>query len=119
MNKCDGKQQVIIPLFNVVDNGSTSLKWLEPCPSIHWAGALKQERSFLVNTNSNQDEQNVLIVKAFNPRAGAGTSIQNMMYREIGTFKWKEAKNRGLDPLNFADFDAVEDQCSYGYITRE
>ena len=38
---------------------------MKPCPKVEWAGELKRDRYFIVNTNSD-DEEN-LSVTVFNP----------------------------------------------------
>ena len=67
-SKCE-TDQVTVPLHNFVNgDGTPSLKWLEPCPSIEWAAELKRDQSFLVNTLST-NPSNILSVTIFNPHA--------------------------------------------------
>ena len=64
----NNKRTVSVLLSNSADvNGNPKLKWLEPCPRVEWAGDLRRDRTFLVNTLSNDSSK--IKVKVFNPSA--------------------------------------------------
>lgn len=89
--------QITLPLSNARDaNGNEVLEWIEPCPSVEWAGRLLRDRSFLVNKES-QDENNLLVMIR-NPAFGSAQFTQlivetrlehvNLKYRKIGQSKF-------------------------------
>ena len=120
-------KKVTVPLYNVVDDDRTqSLKWLEPCPSIEWAGELKRDQSFLINTLS--DDPDFLPVTIFNPDASKkGLKLSDMtdpngrlnnaylFYRETGEVTWNNAKNETIENVDYA-LDFVEED-NFGYAT--
>jgi hypothetical protein len=126
-SKCETDMKVTVPLYNVVDDdGAQSLKWLEPCPSIEWAGELKRDQSFLVNTLS--DDPDFLSVTIFNPEASKkGLKLSDMtdpngrlnnaylFYRETGEVTWNNAKNETINNVDYA-LDFVEED-NFGYAT--
>ncbi len=135
-SKCESlidniKKKVTVPLSNYVDsNGVASLKWLEPCPSVEWAGELKWNKKFLVNTNSRSPGK--LTVKVFNPKAGNGVSFKDMtttgrlehihlLYRRIGEVQWKSAYAfNDLQKLTVIDFAADStSEDNYGYLALD
>ena len=86
-------------LYNVQEHGDYYLKYVEPCPKVEWAGELNRDRHFVVNTNS--DDQENLQVTVFNPSHGQGkfhnmTSerLENVFlyYREVGDLHWSKAR---------------------------
>lgn len=90
-----------IKFYNVVENGEEKLKWLEPCPTVKWAGELKRDRSFFINSQS--DDPSKLHVKIFNPLSGRGIKLKNLKdpngrilnvqlkYRKHGEVQWNDA----------------------------
>lgn len=94
--------QITLPLANARDaNGNEILEWIEPCPSVEWAGRLLRDRSFLVNkeyqVENSQDEDSLLVMirnPAFesasfaNMKAETRLKSVNLKYRKIGMSKF-------------------------------
>lgn len=121
-NKSCPQEPVTIKFYNTVENGEEKLKWLEPCPTVKWAGELKRDRSFLINSQSNDPSK--LHVKIFNPLSGRGIKLRNLKdpngrvlnillkYRKHLEVNWKEAKSEvggGLVTYN-TDFITAADK---------
>lgn len=116
------QEPVTIKFYNVVENNVEKLKWLEPCPTVKWAGELKRDRSFLINSQSN-DPSN-LHVKIFNPLSGRGIKFKDLKepngrilsillkYRKQGQVNWKNAKSEvgGGTQLYDTDFITSADE---------
>lgn len=114
-----------LELYNVVDNNEKKLKWLSPCPSIHWAGELKRDRSFLFNLESGSE----LDVTIFNPEGSRGKTLKNLsdtnrlenvslLYRKVGSIAWKNGRSKEDNEypvINFISDEVSED--NYGYST--
>ena len=117
-------------LFNVQDGGNRMIKFLKPCPKVEWAGQLSRDYHFLVNTNSK--DQNNLLVLVFNPNHGEGkfhslTSdrLQNVFlyFRKIGDLQWSKARTKIANEdgslesvvLDFAAEYTLKDESNYGY----
>ena len=113
-----------VSLQNHMDsNGKTSLKWLEPCPPVHWAGQLQRDRSFLVNTESASSS--IVRVDIRNPNAGSGKKLMDMkdtggrlehvyvLYRKLGTITWKNALLTSGEKLDFVSKDVEERDSGY------
>ncbi len=141
-SSCDWKTKDTVTLDNfnvemVNEQGENItkgfIKFVEPCPKVEWAGELKRDRHFVVNTNS--DDQENLKVSVFNPNHGSSkfhsmTSdrLQTVLlnYREVGDLQWRKAKTEitnddgSVDPLKLVDFAAeyaYEEEDDYGYST--
>lgn len=119
---------IVEELFNFVEaDGTKKLKWLEPCPAVQFAGELKRDRSFLVNSQSS--DKDILSVTVFNPEAGKGVTFKDMkngrlekiqlLYREVGDVNWRNAKrinNNG----NIVDIDFTKSrEDEYGYVSMD
>lgn len=94
-NQIDGLYTTITLSNALNEKGEQVLKWMEPCPEVHWAGELNRDRHFLINTRTTDS----LPVQIFNPRASSGKNITNLStdgplkeilfkYRPIGTKAW-------------------------------
>ncbi|GFH57722.1 hypothetical protein CTEN210_14198 [Chaetoceros tenuissimus] len=120
---------IVEELFNFVEvDGTKKLKWLEPCPAVQFAGELKRDRSFLVNSQFLSDKD-ILSVTVFNPEAGKGVTFKDMkngrlekiqlLYREVGDVNWRNAKrinNNG----NIVDIDFTKSrEDEYGYVSMD
>lgn len=117
----------IEPLYNYIDpvTFEKRLRWLEPCPTVEWAGEIKRDQTFLLNTQSD-DEDNISVV-VFNPLGGKKKTFKDMLepngrlqnvylrYRQEGTQTWNEAKNATFGDVDFAQDPINED--SFGYAT--
>lgn len=126
-----------IKFYNTLVNGEEKLKWLEPCPTVKWAGELKRDRSFMINSQSKN--QSKLHVKIFNPLSGRGIKLKNLKepngrllnillkYRKHGEVNWKNAMSEigGGKLLYNTDFITTADELkgisdvtedSFGYI---
>lgn len=94
--------QIMLPLSNARDtNGDEVLKWIEPCPSVQWAGRLSRDRSFLLNKENqieNSQDEDSLLVMIRNPAFASATFANmkaetrlegvNLKYRKIGQSKF-------------------------------
>ena len=120
-----------ITLYNAVEGENQIIKFIEPCPTISWAGPLSRDRGFTINTKSTEVQQTNLKVTVFNPSFGTSTlkSLLNgrlenvyMMYRKT---REKEADwvpslidlDDGAAQLDFTGCYAEED--AYGYTTLD
>ena len=126
-SKCQATKKVTVPLYNVVsDDGTPSLKWIEPCPTIQWAGELKRDQSFFVNTLSADPD--FLSVTVFNPNASKkGMKLSEMtapdgrlenaylFYRLAGEVTWNIAKNETINDVDYSL--AFVDEDNFGYST--
>ena len=97
-------------LYNVIDNDEKKLRWLSPCPGVHWAGELKRDRSFLINGESESH----IGVTVFNAARSSGKSLSDMMtdrlesvnllYRKLGSVSWRTAQSKNnsqFENINF------------------
>ena len=115
-------------LYNFQPDQETYLiKFVEPCPKVEWAGKLKRDRKFLVNTDS--DDEETLTVTVFNPGYAEKTFKKmtsdrlehiRLFYRKYGEFQWSVARTEITDngdtstkEVDFAAQYAVEN--NYGY----
>lgn len=94
--------QITLPLSNGRDiNEGEVLKWIEPCPSVQWAGLLLRDRSFLLNKENqieNSQNEDSLLVTIKNPAFASATFANmraetrllgvNLKYRKIGQSKF-------------------------------
>lgn len=122
-----------IELYNVVEDGEKKLKWLSPCPAVNWAGELKRDRSFLINTNSNL----FLQVTIFNPEGSKGKTLRdmeiserlksvNLLYRRVGSVVWRKGQSKTEDN-NYLDMNFVHksdnlplvEEDNYGYASMK
>ena len=80
MNVNSGKYKTI-PLSNTYDeNQNQVLKWLQPCPEVHWAGELKRNRMFLFNIESTEEEvKDRLEIMVFNPLQNKGKNFTTLV----------------------------------------
>jgi len=119
-------------LFNRGAGENAVIEFVKPCPRVEWAGELKRDRHFVINTNS--DDEDNLLVTVFNPNHGED-SFQDMtndrlekvllFYRELGDLHWSTARTEveGDDgkptsvEVDFAANYAVES--SYGYTSMK
>ena len=125
---CDSKRAVSVLLSNSVDeNGNPKLKWLEPCPRVEWAGNLRRDRTFLVNTKSNDSSK--MKIKVFNPlaskekisfnemtKSNGRLENVNLLYRKVGEANWKNAQNKDMQNIDFAVESMNEDP--FGYVSE-
>ncbi|GFH57847.1 hypothetical protein CTEN210_14323 [Chaetoceros tenuissimus] len=124
----NNKRTVSVLLSNSADvNGNPKLKWLEPCPRVEWAGDLRRDRTFLVNTLSNDSSK--IKVKVFNPSASKEKKSfndmtkssgrlehVNLLYRKVGEANWKNAQNKDVQSIDFALGSMSEDP--FGYVSE-
>lgn len=132
MNVDSGKYKTV-PLSNTVDiDGNEILKWIEPCPEVHWAGELKRDKKFIINTESDPVER--YLVTVFNPLATKGKSFNSQglnsngrlknvffKYRQQGTTVWKNGLTQSiLGSTVSMDYlhDFVEED-SYGFAALD
>lgn len=117
------QEPVVETFYNYVRDGSNGpeprLKWLEPCPAIQWAGELKRDRSFLINSLSNDPGH--LHVKIFNPLGGRSIKLKGMKdpngrildvllkYRKHGEVNWKKAMSEVGGGTKLYEMDFVHE----------
>lgn len=120
-------KSVTVSLSNYIDPNTSEpkLRWLEPCPSVEWAGEIKRDRTFMLNTQS--DDQDNISVVIFNPLRGQGSTFKSMlepngrlqnvylMYRQVGEQTWRNAKNTTVQDIDFVQDPIDED--NFGYST--
>jgi len=124
-----------ISLYNTLDKDSNEIiKFIEPCPTISWAGPLSRDRKFVVNTKSTEDQKENLKVTIFNPDFGTSTLKSKvddtvnrlehifMRYRRLGDGEadWLPALinlDDGAVEIDYGATYASED--SYGYSTLD
>lgn len=127
-----------IPLFNHVNEaGQEVLRWMKPCPKIHWSGNLNRERKFLINRESKEqnDGLSVLKVQIFNPLASQGEKIVDiaaeenlknvyLRYRKTGSIIWNKAESSAtldsqstLHKMDFLDPNLGVEEDSYGFAS--
>ena len=117
-----------ITLYNQVDNNQEkNIVFLQPCPTISWAGDLRRDKRFaLVNGSSDS-----LRVDIYNNERIKGSlksftedrrlNAVNLKYRRLGDVKWTDAYttidgiNSPLDFVNVAN--AYEDV--FGYLSLD
>ena len=95
-SSCGGDSDSIQLYNNLVDR---SIEFVKPCPKVEWAGELKRDQYFVVNLNS--DDQENLKIGVFNPNHGEmsfkemidSTRLEtvHLHYREIDTLRWSDA----------------------------
>jgi len=121
----------ILPLSNAVNKkGEQILKWIAPCPEVHWALDLKRDRSFLFNIlSSSEDEDDTLSVTIFNPLGSGGNNVTKLAnhtleeivfnYRQVGTSTWKKGLTQtptgSIATMDYLLSFVTED--NYGYLT--
>lgn len=116
-------------LFNYVEpgTGEKKLKWLEPCPMVQYAGELKRDQTFIMNTLSPVRDS--MTVTIFNPKRSLKKSTFaeklvpkgrlekiSFLYRKQGTAIWSNGlmqTNKGLEYMNFA----IMEESEYGYVS--
>lgn len=111
-------------LYNVIDNDEKKLRWLSPCPGVHWAGELKRDRSFLINGESESH----IGVTVFNAARSSGKSLSDMMtdrlesvhllYRKLGSVSWRTAQSKNnsqFENINFIN----DEEDDYGYLSTK
>lgn len=121
---------VTIELSNGVDEDHNPvLKWMEPCPKIHWSGGLNRERTFLINIDSIAETgEAYLPVQIFNPLASSGKNITHLSetrnlehiylrYRRKGDVVWSHAFMNDQDRLDYLTQGLGEIEDSYGFAT--
>ena len=123
-------------LFNSYnEKGDPVLKWVKPCPMIHWSGELKRDRSFLVNQeskNDNTDNLSILKIPIFNPLRSKGQTIEDLYlegnlenvflrFREKGDTIWEIAQSATpsgeLKDMDYLDQDFQVEEDSYGFAS--
>ena len=126
----DETKSVTKKLYNFQEDDNYLIKFVEPCPKVEWAGELNRDRHFVVNTNS--DDQENLEVIVFNPSHGqsklynmTSNRLQNVFlyYREIGDLQWSKARTEVINDdgnpdsytIDFAAEYAYEEESGYGY----
>jgi len=121
-----------ITLANAVNSkGEQVLRWIEPCPQVHWAGDLRRDKTFLFNTMSASDGvKNSLTVTLFNPlyikgknmtKLGMDGPLEEVLlkYRKLGTSSWKPGitDTPSTEPMNYLSSTAYED--TYGFSSLQ
>ena len=124
-----------ITLYNDLDaENNPIIKFIEPCPTIFWAGPLSRDHSFIVNTKSKEYDQQNLMVTVFNPDFGTSTFQEKaqsdkerlehvfMKHRRLGEGEadWEPSsinRSDGAEELDFGANYAKEDD--YGYTTLD
>jgi len=123
----------ILPLANAVDdNGQPILKWIAPCPAVHWAAELKRDRSFLFNIlSSSEDGADALSVTIFNPLGSGGNNVTKLAnhtleeivfsYRQVGTSTWEKGLTQtptgSIATMDYLLSHVKED--NYGFLTLD
>lgn len=89
---------------------SLSATFLQPCSTVAWAGDIRDDQTFIVNT---EVVDGYLPVKVYNPSAPARFwSMDNRLkwinleYRKKGDVAWTVAKNDELDPADFKELES-------------
>lgn len=124
-----------ISLYNTLDKKNKEIiKFIEPCPTISWAGPLSRDRKFVVNTKSTEDEKENLKVTISNHDFGTSTLKSKvddttnrlehifMRWRRLGEGEadWLPALinlGDGAVEIDYGATYASED--SYGYSTLD
>ena len=123
----------ILPLANAVDDKDQPiLKWIAPCPKVHWAAELKRDRSFQFNIlNSVEDEEDALSVTIFNPLNSSGKNVTKLAierleeimfsYRNVGSSTWKKGltstPTKSIATMDYLLPFVEED--NYGFLTLD
>lgn len=105
------------------------LKWIEPCPTVQWAGELKRDQEFLINSESSNKDS--LTVTVFNPKYHEKNSTFaeklvpkgrlekiSFLYRKKGTTTWRNGKMQSENGLVDMDF-AQSEESDYGFISLD
>ena len=118
-------------LYNYVKPGTNEkrLKWIEPCPAVQWAGELKRDQVFLINSSSSSKDS--LTVTVFNPQHSKknSTFVEKLvpkgrlekisfLYRKKGTTIWRNGKMQSENGLVDMDF-AQSEESDYGFISLD
>ena len=124
----DTGKNTALDLFNRLEgedeNVQKFIEFIEPCPKVQWAGELNRDRSFTINTES--DNQDHLVVTVFNPNSAKGSFSSmisgrlekvNLNYRRKGDLPWNLAMNGTRKELDFACQDCEDVEDSYGYVS--
>jgi hypothetical protein len=120
-------------LYNRGAGDDAAIEFLKECPKVEWAGELLRDRHFVVNTNS-EDEEN-LKVTVFNPNHGEKAFNQMtddrlesvfLYYRELGDLQQFTEKARveveidGRPDSVEVDYAAAyANENNYGYATMK
>jgi hypothetical protein len=101
---------------DTVSELSLSATFLAACSTVGWAGALRDEQWFIVNTDT---VNSVLEIKVHNPEAPERFWDDNdrlmniyLLYRRTGDVQWSRARDEELEYVDFKDFES-----SFGYAT--
>ncbi|GFH52940.1 hypothetical protein CTEN210_09416 [Chaetoceros tenuissimus] len=134
-NTKDG-MYVTIPLFNDVNAaGQQVLKWIKPCPKIHWRGDLNRERNFLINKRSKEESSGLSILKIviFNPLSSQKKKMTDLAvednlenvylrFRKLGSTIWEVGESSAtldgdLHEMDFLDPKLGVEEDNYGFAS--
>jgi len=111
-----------ISLANVQSPEGSYLQFMEPCPSVEWAGELKRDEGFLVNSVSETVEKLQVIIR--NPNYQEGKLVDNkrlqsiqLLYRRKEDTQWKIASS-SEPPSSNLDFFLLGKEDNYGFIAN-
>jgi hypothetical protein len=117
-----------VTLANIQNSDGTSfIKFLEPLPGVEWAGELKRDNSFSVNTISGIKEKLSILIRNPNFNKGKLKEMERLqsvrlLYRRIGDRSWSTAfsnvKVGGNYQTDELDFFKFGDEDNYGFITN-
>ena len=118
-------------LYNRGAGNSTVIEFVKPCPKVEWAGELKRDRHFVVNANSD-DEENISVT-IFNPNHSemnfhsmTSDRLEKVLlyYRQLGKLHWSvgrtDVKINGKLESKEVDYAAdYAKESNYGYTTMK
>jgi hypothetical protein len=111
-----------ISLANVQSPEGSYLQFMEPCPSVEWAGELKRDEEFLVNSVSGSVEKLQVIIR--NPNYQEGKLVDNkrlqsieLLYRRKEDTQWTTALS-SEPPSSNLDFFLHGKEDNYGFIAN-
>lgn len=116
-----------VQLYNVLEKDGNKtvkkIKFVEPCPKVEWAGEIKLDNSFVVNSESDEDE--FLVVTVFNPNHGEKKFFDmtsdrlksvKLKYRRLGDLHWSVALTKDSKDVDFSKEYANEDDYGFSWI---
>ena len=77
------------------DEGKPIIEWIQPCPTVGWAGELNRDKGFLINLLS--DVQDKISVTVNNPDFNNGSFFKK---REVGRLEHVFLKYRKMGSNN-------------------
>jgi hypothetical protein len=111
-----------ISLANVQSPEGSYLQFMEPCPSVEWAGELKRDGEFIVNLASDSLEKLQIIIR--NPNYQEGKLVDNkrlqrihLLYRRSEDTQWITALSSEPSESDL-DFFLYGKEDNYGFTAK-